>query len=443
MNEEKLALFGGTPAVCKTAEDLQAKPVPEKAYGTIKALLDHNQIPTAPIVGEFEQRFADYVGVKYGLGVCNGTTAIQAALFAVGVKPCDEVIVPSFTFWASAGPIIANGAFPVFVDVDKATHNILPESIEKRITQKTKAILIVHVWGNPCDMDAIMAIAKKHRLRVVEDCSHAHGATYKGKRVGSFGDVGCFSMQGSKVLSAGEGGMLVTNDRECFERATALGHYERCKGLGEQSEYAKYKLTGFGFKHRIAPVSVAIADANLDRLDELNEIRYRNGKRLEELLSALDFIKFPKEYKGAKRVFAYHYATYHAERLKGLKLSTLLTALAAEGVACGSCGYGKLHLSPLYNKEGAFAAEFPFTVPDFPKDLKNSDLPHTEKLAQTAFLAAPRFEVASEEDLVAYYNAYRKVADHVDELLDLEAREGAMDTIENDGRSINYVQAKK
>lgn len=443
MSKEKLAILGGEKAVTRTLEDISAKPVPEKAYDTIKELLDKNQISMAPIVNEFERRFADYIGVKYGLGVCNGTTSIQAALFAVGVKPFDEVIVPSFTFWATAGPIIANRAFPVFADVDEETHNIFPESIEKLITERTKAILIVHVWGNPCDMDAIMAIAKKHNLKVVEDCSHAHGAMYKGRKVGSIGDVGCFSMQGSKVLSSGEGGILVTDNREYFERATALGHYERCAKLGADSEYSKYKLTGFGFKHRIAPLSVAVADANLDQLDELNEKRYANGKRFEELLSKFDFIKFQKEYEGAKKVFAYHYAQYIPEKLGGLKLSTFLSALATEGVSCGSCGYGKLHLSPLYNREGAFAEELPFTSPDYPANLKESKLPNTAKLAQSAFMVAPRFETATEEDLQMYARAYQKIVDNLDELLEYEKQQNGGDEIVNDGRSINYVKAKK
>lgn len=442
MKKEALALLGGPKSVTKSLEEIQAKPIPEKAYDTIRYLLDHNLISTAPIVNQFERRFADYIGVQYGLGVCNGTTSIQAALFAVGVKPHDEVIVPSFTFWASVGPIVANGAYPIFADVDEQTHNILPESIERCITKKTKAILVVHVWGNPCDMDAIMAIAKKHNLKVVEDCSHAHGATYKGQKVGSFGDVGCFSMQGSKVLSAGEGGVLVTNDRECFERATALGHYERCKKLGENSPYARYNLTGFGFKHRIAPLSVAVADANLDCLDELNEIRYQNGKKLEALLSDLPFLRFQKEYDGAKRVYAYHYAQYIPEALGGLKLTTLLQALADEGVKCGTCGYGQLHLAPLYTRDGEFAKEFPFTEPDFPADYPASDLPNTKKLAKTAFMLAPRFETATEEDLKEYARAFHKIAENLEELLAYE-REHGTDNIQNNGRSINYVQASR
>lgn len=439
MSNNQLAILGGEMALSRKASTMAIKTLPQKAYDTVKNLMDKNEISTSPIVGEFEKRFAEYIGVKYGLCVCNGTTSIQAGLFSVGVKHGDEVIVPSFTFWASAGPIIANGAIPKFADIDPETHNVLAESIEKQITPKTKAIIVVHVWGNPCDMDAIMAVAKKHSLKVVEDCSHAHGATYKGKKVGSFGDVGCFSMQGSKVLSAGEGGILVTNHRECFERAVAMGHYERCKALGEESEYSRYSMTGFGFKHRIHPLAVAIADANLDEMDGLNETRYHNAKRLEELLSDLKFLKFQKEYDGAKRVFAYHYVQYVPEELKGLKMKTLLMAVKAEGVNCGSCGYGKLHLSPLYTRDGVFAQDYPFVLAEYPDDLAESELPNTDRLAKTAFMLVGRLENCTDEELQMIARAYHKVEENIDALLAYEKQQEIDDEIKNDGRSINYV----
>lgn len=439
MSNNTLALLGGEKTLDKRTAEYAAVAVPPKAYETIKTLLDNNQISEAPIVKEFEARFAEYIGVKYGLCVCNGTTSIQAALFAVGVKPGDEVIVPSFTFWASAGPIVAVGACPRFADVEEDTHNVSAASIERLITPKTRAIIVVHVWGNPCDMDAIMEVANRHGVRVVEDCSHAHGATYKGKKVGSFGAVGCFSMQGSKVLSAGEGGILVTNDRECYERAVTMGHYERVRALGEDSEYSRYWLTGYGFKHRIHPLAVAIADANLDRLDELNEARYRNAKRLEELLSDLKFIRPQREYDGAKRVYAYHYVQYLPEELGGLKLKTLLMALKAEGAKVGNCGYGKLHLAPLYTRDGVLAKEGPFTSNEYPTELADGDLPNTAKLAGSAFMLACRLEVVTDEELQTYARAFHKVAENLDALLEYEAREQIGGEIQSTGRSIDYV----
>lgn len=439
--KEKLALLGGEKSVKRGLAELSEKIVTQSAREKISEMLKRDEISVSPIVGEFENRFSAYIGVKYGLCVVNGTTAIQAGLFAVGVGAGDEVIVPSFTFWATVGPVVANGAVPVFADVDERTHNLTPESIEKCITPKTKAILLVHVWGNPCDMDGIMGVAKKHGLKVVEDCSHAHGATYGGKKVGSIGDVGCFSMQASKVLAAGEGGILVTDKKEYFDRATVLGQYDRCAGLGEDSEYSRYWLTGYGYKHRVNPLAIAIADANLDRLDALNEVRNRNAETFEALLSELPFVRFQKKEKEANRVYAYHYAQYLPEAFGGLKLSTFLKAVAAEGVVCGSCGYGKLHLAPLYVKEGPLGKEFPFTLENFDHCHLAGNLPVTERLSKTAFMAAPRFERATEADIAAYAGAYRKIAEHLDELLEFERREQVADEIKNNGRSINYVKA--
>ncbi len=437
----KLAILGGEKTVKKGLAELSVKVVPEKAYQTITGMLDRNEISMSPLVGEFEKKFAKYIGANYALCVCNGTTAIQAGIFAVGVGAGDEVIVPSYTFWATVGPVVANGAIPVFADVDENTHNLTAETIEKCITKKTKAIVLVHVWGNPCDMDSILAIAKKYDLKIIEDCSHAHGASYKGKKVGSIGDVGCFSLQGSKVLPAGEGGVLVTNNREYMHRATALGHYERCAKLGEDSDYSKYMLTGFGYKHRINPLAVAIADANLEKLDEYNKTRNDNARYFESLMKDIDFIKFQKEVEGSDKVYAYHYAQYIPEKFGNLKLATLLLALAKEGVVCGSCGYGRLHQSPLYCKDGPFANDFPFNTKEYENRFNLAKLPVTIKLAETTFMAAPRFETATKEDVEQYAAAYHKIAQNLEALLTYEKEQNIKDSIVNDGRSINYVKA--
>ena len=171
---EKLALLGGPKAVTLDYEKLGNRPiVPEKAYKKVEELMRKGEISSSPLVTSFEKRFADYTGAAYGLALSNGTSAIMAGLYALGVGPGDEVLVPSYTFWASAGPIVACNAIPVFCDIDPRTHCIAPEEIEARITSRTKAVVVVHVWGNPADMDAIMAIAGRHGIQVLEDCSHA------------------------------------------------------------------------------------------------------------------------------------------------------------------------------------------------------------------------------------------------------------------------------
>jgi perosamine synthetase len=281
-----LAILGGEKAV-KIDHSLGIPIVPEEAYESVLDLMRRGDISFSPIILDFERRFADYIGVKYGLCYPNGTISIQGALFAVGVGPGDEVIVPSFTFWGTVGPVVAVNAVPVFADVDLDSHLLTADSIKKCITPRTKAIVVVHTWGNPADMDGIMELARQHSLKVIEDCSHAHGATYKGKKVGSIGDIGCFSLQASKILAAGEGGILVTDNPEYYERAVALGHPEQLSGLADTLPYKKYALTGLGYKHRANPLSIAIAYKGLDRLDKLNEIRNQNAEYFEELISDL------------------------------------------------------------------------------------------------------------------------------------------------------------
>ncbi|MEG2571266.1 MAG: DegT/DnrJ/EryC1/StrS family aminotransferase, partial [Clostridia bacterium] len=223
-----LALLGGEKTVTIDYEAVATRPVVcQKGIDAAVEIMKKGEISNSSVVDVFEAKFKKFVGAEYGACLSNGTSCLQAALFAVGVGAGDEVIVPSFTFWASAAPIIATNGVPIFCETDPETHCLDPKDVEARITPKTKAIMVVHVWGNPADMDAIMAIAKKHNLKVVEDCSHAHGSTYKGKKVGTIGDVGCFSMQGSKLLVAGEGGIFVTNTKEYYERALALGSYDR------------------------------------------------------------------------------------------------------------------------------------------------------------------------------------------------------------------------
>ncbi len=179
---KKLALLGGEKSVSCETTDFTLPVVAEESYGVIEGILRRGEISFSEVVTEFEKKFAAYIGTRYAFCLPNGTTAIQAALFGAGIGPGDEVIVPSFTFWATVGPVVVNNAIPIFADVDPDSYNLTGETIEKYITPRTKAILLVHVWGVPCDMDSIMAVAAKYGLKVIEDCSHAHGAIYHEKK---------------------------------------------------------------------------------------------------------------------------------------------------------------------------------------------------------------------------------------------------------------------
>lgn len=438
---DRLVLFGGEKAVKKSLSDISLPVVLPEAYPVIEDMMKKGEISLSPVVGNFEDKFKKYIGCEFGLCMVNGTTSIQSGLFSVGVGAGDEVIVPSFTFWASVGPVVACNAVPVFADCDVDTHCITAETIEKCITKRTKAILVVHVWGTPCDMDPIMELAKKYNLKIVEDCSHAHGATYKGKKVGSIGDVGCFSLQGSKLLPAGEGGILVTNSREYYERAVAYGHYDKLKKLDDDSAYKKYKLTGLGFKHRAHPLAIAIADAQFDKLDEYNRIRKENTEYFLEKISDIDFIKIQKVPEGGERVYGYLFGIYDKEKFGGISMYTFLKALSEEGVSCGSCSYGELHKAPVYT-EGKESPVHSFSCPEYDAEYKTPEyLPASEYLREAAFMLGPRFELATKEDMDEYAEAYHKVASSMNELQKYEKKEQLKDkVVENTGRSISYFK---
>jgi dTDP-4-amino-4,6-dideoxygalactose transaminase len=394
--------------------------------------MEKGEISQSALVYQFEERFARYTGARYALACCSGTAAIHSALFGLGLGPGDEVLVPSFTFWASVGPVYWCGAVPVFCDVDPRTHCMDPGDLEHRITPATKAIMPVHVWGNPCNMDAIMEIARTHKLKVLEDCSHAHGSRYRGRHVGTIGDLGCYSLQGSKMLPAGEGGILITDSRDYFSKSMSLGQYDRLSRLEEDSPYRKYKLTGMGLKYRPHPLGIALANSALDELDERNAIRSANGRRLENLLADLDFISSPTVLEGCERQFSYQYMTYHPQKFAGLRSFSFLKALSAEGVICGYCGYGQLHLSPLVLEGGPFKAHAP---------RKAEQLPVTEYLGVNVFLAAPRFENDCPELIEQYAAAYHKVALHRDELEEYDRdKDYAKELGELSGRTIDLVK---
>jgi len=408
----KLAIRGGNKAVTLSYKELATRPLcDEKCIDAVVDLMKKGEISESPSVKVFSERFASYVGSDYALCTNNGTAALDSALFAVGVAPGDEVLVPSYTFWATMTPILSEHAVPVFCDVDKETFCMDPVDMEKRITDKTKAIMVVHVWGNPCDMDEIMKVAKRHNLAVIEDCSHAHGSLYHGKKVGIIGDVGCFSFQGTKILPAGEGGILVTNNRTFYERSVALAHYEMLSGLPEDSNYRKFALTGMGHKYRIHPLAAAIANRHLDDLDERNEIRDKNALYLEELVKDLDVFKPQKVYDNAKKQYSYQYWYFDAEKA-GVSTYAMLKALKAEGVTCGYCGYGKLHKSSIVEQGGAYK--------DCVSKHKFAPLPVTEILSTHTFLAAPRFENDVPELVEQYAKAFHKIAANLDEIAKFE-----------------------
>jgi perosamine synthetase len=232
----------------------------EKKY--VNECLDSTWISSrGEFIPRFENEFGKFIGVKHATTVCNGTVALHLALITLGIGPGDEVIVPSFTYIASVGNICHAGATPVFVDSLEDTWQLDPKDVRRKITSKTKAIMAVHLYGHPCEMDELVKIAKENDIFIIEDCAEAFGSTYKGKNVGTFGDLSTFSFYGNKTITTGEGGMIVTNDETLYDRAYHL----KMHGLAKYREYWHDTL---GFNYRMTNICAAIGLAQLEKADE-------------------------------------------------------------------------------------------------------------------------------------------------------------------------------
>jgi len=264
----------------------------EKTY--VNKAIDSSYVSTTgPYVQEFEDRFAEYIGMKKAVSTQSGTAAIHMALYELGIGKGDEVIVPVLTFIATINPIIYVGAKPVFVDIDIKTWNIDPEVIEKAITKKTRAIMPVHLYGNPCNMEKIMDIAKKHNLYVIEDATESLGIRYKDRLTGTFGDLGCFSFNGNKTITTGGGGIAVGNNVERLEHIKFLVNQSRDESKG-------YYHPEIGFNYRMTNIEAALGHAQMDRLDEFLARKKRYRTIYKENLRDVTCIHFQESYEGAE-----------------------------------------------------------------------------------------------------------------------------------------------
>ncbi|MFH1364915.1 MAG: DegT/DnrJ/EryC1/StrS family aminotransferase [Candidatus Aenigmatarchaeota archaeon] len=258
----------------------------------VNQVLDSHMLVQGKKVQEFEDSFAEYIGVQHAVATNNGTTALELSFRSAGLKN-GEVITTPFSFIASANSILYTGAKPVFADIDSKTFNINPELIEEKITDKTKAILPVHLYGQSCDMKHIMEIAEKHNLIVIEDSCQAHGAEYNGKRTGSFG-TGCFSFYATKNMTTGEGGIITTNNKEIADTARILRNH------GQEKRYYHKVL---GYNYRMTDIAAAIGIAQLRKLDQINKKRIENAKKLNDELSDIKGLITPEIITGNKHIF--------------------------------------------------------------------------------------------------------------------------------------------
>lgn len=350
----------------------QYQPLKEEILTAIGDVLDSMELFLGKNVRRFEREFADYCGARDAVGVGSGTEALHLALLGCGIGPGDEVITASHTFVATVEAICLAGATPILVDIDPDMYTIDVGQIEDKVTSNTKGIIPVHLYGQPADMDPILAIAEKYGLVVVEDACQAHGAEYKGRRTGSLGDVGCFSFYFSKNLGAyGEAGICVTNDPEIARRLRML----RDHGSEE-----KYYHSVMGVNARLDEIQAAILRVKLSRLDEWNEARRRNAYLYNELLGDSSVVT-PDEVEYAKHV-------YHLYVIRTAQRDKLQEYLRERNIATGIHYPVPIHLQTAWRRG----------------DHQMEDLPITERYARE-ILSLPMFPEMTAEQVASVVNA--------------------------------------
>ena len=419
-----LALLGGTKAVTRDPGDMFTWPIitPEIEDAVLTVLREGNMSGT-DVTREFEKTFAAWQGTEYALAHSSGTAALHGAMYGWGIGRGDEIICPTMTYWASCLPVYSLGGTVAFADIDPDTLCIAPGDIEHRINERTRAIVVVHYAGHPADMDAIMDVARRHKVAVIEDCSHAHGSLYKGKMVGTFGDVAAYSIMSGKSLAAGEGGMLVTNDRRIYERALAFGHYSRHSELTLPDLVKGQGLPWGGYKYRMHQLTSAMGNVQLHTYPaQMKEIQ-KAMNYFWDGLEGVPGIQAHRPPKDSGSTMGGWYAAtglYRSEDVGGLSLFRFCEALQAEGIPCRQGRNRLLHLHPVFNTLDVYGDGRPTRLAYLPEgvDIRQPEgsLPEAERLDARAF-SVPWFKHDRPEVIDEYVSAIRKVADHHQELL--------------------------
>ncbi|MBI2924864.1 MAG: DegT/DnrJ/EryC1/StrS family aminotransferase [Verrucomicrobia bacterium] len=398
---QTLALFGGTPI---RTRPFTAWPVFGKAEE--KRLLRVLRSGKwgrlhGPEVAEFERRFAAMHGCKHGIAVANGTVSLRIALLAAGIRAEDEVIVPPYTFFSTASAVVEANAIPVFADIDLDTFNLDPKAVEAAFTPRTRAIIPVHFAGQPADMDALLVIARKRKLIVIEDAAHAHGASYKGRPAGSIGHLGSFSFQSSKNMTAGEGGIITTNDDALAEACRSI---HNCGRIPSGVWYEHHVISG---NYRLGEFQGAVLNAQLDRLESQAETRDRNGQYLTARISKLPGLH-PQKRPAACTRHSHHLFMLRVDpNAFGAPRAAVLKALQAEGIPC-SGGYGfSLHRQPMFRNK-AFGPYLPKASAKL--DYRKTRCPNSDLLCheQCVWLEQSLF-LGSRADMDDIAHAFEKV----------------------------------
>lgn len=347
----KLAIDGGKPV--RERKDFLVFGTPKIGEEEIAGVVDSMRrrwIGTGPKVGEFEQAFGAYKGSPYSVAVNSCTAALHLSILSLGIGPGDEVITTPMTFCATVNSILHAGAKPVLADCDPVTFNIDPEKVGRKITKRTKAILPVHFAGRSCDMDALMRLAKKHKLRVIEDCAHALETEYKGRKAGTFGDLGCFSFYATKNLTTAEGGMVTTTKKNLADRIKRLALHGMSKDAWKRysdSGYVHYDVVDLGYKYNMTDLQAAIGLPQLRALEENWKRRRAIWSRFQEAFSDLA-VDLPSEAPAQER-HAYHLYTPLIRKKFKRSRDWVLNALTAENIGAG-VHYRALCDHPYYQK---------------------------------------------------------------------------------------------
>lgn len=404
------AILGGDPAVTLPHDDAGRWPIiTEEDEQAVLAVLRSGHLSVHPVVQELEADYRRWLDMPLAIAHNNGTAAIHAAMHAFDIQPGDEVIVPSATWWASVMPVLHAGGVPVFAETENDCLGLDPEDVERRITERTRAIVIVHLFGMPSKMNELLDVAQRHNLRVLEDASHAHGAIYHGRKIGTMSDVAVFSMQANKLVTSAEGGMLVTRDREMYEKVLRFGHYERLIPMKE-SPQRRFAATSFGHKYRMSPLSAAVARVQFSHLEERNVRRNENCIYLSRRLEKLGIQSFLAP-EGVDRVY-FEFLVRCDESKTGVPVGDLARALQAEGAQVGAPRYPLLHQQPMFT-EGAWKsiARLPENHVSDQRVYDPAELPNTRR-GNAMLLKLPSFPQADRALLDQYADAFEKVIAH-------------------------------
>lgn len=413
---KKLAINGGIP-IFKNKEDakfIHPKITKNIEEAVIKQLHESISIyDNGGIFHEFETNFKNYIGTEYATTFSSGTAALWAMYEGIGLKKGDEIICPSYTFFATVTPILFTGATPILIDCEE-DGNINVREIKSKITKKTKAIVVTHMWGYPCQMEELQKIANENGIYLLEDCSHAHGGKYKGKPLGSFGDAAVFSLQGQKIITGGEGGILVTNNKKINERAILLGHYnKRCKvEIDKGSEFYKFAITGKGMKLRAYPIAIRIANEYFKDINKIHERKKEYAEMITEKVNDIKGLEVLKEKSECDNSWYALILKYNRDEMMGVSRERFVEAIHAEGavevdIPGSTCPINDLEL---FENPNELFKESNFSY-------RKGEFKNAEKFFNCIIKLPVWYNEEDKDIVIKYIRAIKKVAKNINELV--------------------------